>query len=326
MSDVLFESTKWKNMPENKWHIDDKDRVSNQEWDYLFTNSSDLCFQNPDFKQAVIDFNVFVQNEYSKYWGAGSMRPLFRGQADKQWAPLPGVLREDFVQSVYASRSVYKIEQTGITHELLALERHLHQLFRKEGYSLTNGETEGSKWYILAQHHGLQTRLLDWTNSPLVALWMAVEHSADDKDGCIFAMNYRPKPDYISIESYWTSDKREKLMRFLTNEIELDKKEQEEMFNHEMILHIHPNKFASRLVQQHSHFTLHTPAPLDSALPCNIGVDDVYGTEKFIIKSELKPIYRTYLLQMGIQRWTLWPDLDNLARGIKEANTVSRKS
>ena len=313
-------------MPDNKWQIDGKGNVKNPEWDYLFTNSSDLCFQNPAFKQAVDDFNDFVQKEYSNYWGSGSMRPLFRGQADKQWAPLPGVLREDFVQSVYASRSVCKIEQTGITHELLALERHIHQLFRKEGYSLTNGETEGSKWYILAQHHGLQTRLLDWTNSPLVALWMAVEHSADDKDGCIFAMNHKPKPNYASAEKYWTSDKQEKLMCFLTKEIELGEEEQEEMFNHEMILYIHPNKFASRLVQQHSHFTLHTPAPLDSALPCNIGVDDVYGTEKFIIKSELKPIYRTYLLQMGIQRWTLWPDLDNLARGIKEANTVSRKS
>lgn len=326
MSTSLFESTRWKNLPDNKWQDDNEGNRSNQEWDYLFTNSSDLCFQNQIFKEAVENFNIFVQEEYSKYWGAGAFRPLFRGQANKHWAPLPGVLREEFIQSIYASRPKCVIKEKGITYELLALERNLHRLFRKEGYSLADKGTDGSQWYILAQHHGLQTRLLDWTNSPLVALWMAVEHSADNEDGCIFAMNYEPIFDYRKREKYWTSDRREKLMRFLVDEIELSEKEQREMFENEMILHIHPNKFALRLVQQHSHFTLHTPAPLDSKLPCNIGVDNVYCTEKFIIDKALKPMYRTYLMQMGIQRWTLWPDLDNLARGIREALTVSRKT
>lgn len=44
------------------------------------------------------------------------------------------------------------------------------------------------EWLFVAQHHGVPTRLLDWTTNPLVALYFAVA-SVPDRDGCIYSVH-----------------------------------------------------------------------------------------------------------------------------------------
>src|SRR5215218_1482907 len=93
---------------------------------------------------------------------------LFRGQAGKKWPLSPSAGRDQCVGSAGYRR---------------ADEYNLLKDFVREAKRYVESGFSELEWLALAQHHGLPTRLLDWSTNPLVAAWFACEKEENTDDG-----------------------------------------------------------------------------------------------------------------------------------------------
>lgn len=95
-------------------------------------------------------------------------------------------------QNTHLRPGVYRPREGGrpkaIGH-LLKIENELYEEFERCATQLSNvapGEDWEWEWYFLMQHHGVPTRLLDWSDGALIALHFAVrDKSAPPKSGSI---------------------------------------------------------------------------------------------------------------------------------------------
>ena len=102
---------------------------------------------------------------------AESRHPIYRGQTDIAWKLLPGISRWP-----YQGPQAYCRSDSD-----KSIERSLLVLFREHAGALLDdfvrsGTSKERSWkqLLIAQHHGLPTRLLDWSTNPLVGLYLAV--------------------------------------------------------------------------------------------------------------------------------------------------------
>ena len=115
------------------------------------------------------------------------------------WQPAIGRFR-----SPYAFRGMSRAAY-GLRTSLMRLggayerhEGHLLRNFRKYAHRDAVGEDSVWNWLALAQHHGLPTRLLDWTFSPYVALHIATEDmNRFGDDGVVWCVDYVRSNRYL---------------------------------------------------------------------------------------------------------------------------------
>lgn len=212
----------------------------------------------------------------------------FRGQKDAGWDISPSVFRDDH-------RS----------HERNYVHRFRSRAMTRYANSPKYGEF--ALWLSLMQHYGLPTRLLDWTRSPLIAAYFALESfiyekSTTFKDAAIWVLyphvlNAREcgEPVTPAIEADMISSLINPA--FLHNAVEK-----------QQVLAAMASEQDLRMFVQQGCFTVHS-----DVTPLNLREMSYKYLVKFIIPSRSIKGFARQIELGGFRRGDIYPDLDHLA-------------
>lgn len=227
-------------------------------------------------------------------------RMWYRGQSDDSWGLVPSVHRERLGSD---HREQYLT--TNFMIQTMRFKQNAPQQYDR------------SAWLTLMQHYGLPTRLLDWSESPLVALYFALSGQSEN-DAAVWVLNpmklnqkmgygdYVPPICYRSLNSDLEG-------AFSNNASGTDKPKGR-------IIACHGVGNDLRMYVQQSNFTIHSSTErLDQMLLSDKACDYFY---KICIPREKCGILLHQLDAIGIHESSIYPDMEHIAK--EQANNFVR--
>lgn len=221
----------------------------------------------------------------------------YRGQHDASWDLLPSAFRGPESEAYKRGR-----------------ERSNMHIFRSRAgirYQQTPNFNDIAGWISLMQHYGLPTRLLDWTRSPLVAAYFALEKYFYDQtipltDACIWTLQPQRlnsaqgfkdiTPSISSTECrkeiepafYDSAEETEKVQAVMASEADL------------------------RIFVQQGAFTVHSTTKALNNLAFEAGI-----LKQLVIPSRFVESMAIQLAICGFRKGDIYPDLQNLAEDMR---------
>jgi hypothetical protein len=132
---------------------------------------------------------ISTSDEFQDWFSPFKRMGCFRGHADAAWG-----LRPSFYRKIHQQWKVETETTTVETVELLDPERNEQAIFydfqraAHQYYATPPDDRQIVDWLALMQHHGAPTRMLDWTESPYVALFFAMQ-SGKAEEAALWAID-----------------------------------------------------------------------------------------------------------------------------------------
>ncbi|MBI4005048.1 MAG: FRG domain-containing protein [Gammaproteobacteria bacterium] len=225
-------------------------------------------------------------NDLSQREDKDEVYMMFRGQSSIEWPLLPSIARFPSTLDGY--------------DDWMNFEKALIENFKQYSFPyLDKKPLSYIEWLILAQHHGIPTRLLDWTTNPLKGLFFAVENLIYENDGVLWA---------LEPAAWWEGDD-------VKTSALLKKHENANWLSAYM-----PDHSQIRIVAQESCFTIF-PFPNKKKQMPPIDLLKTYdksinNLRKYRILGSAKQGLIIELSRLGVKHRTIFPSLDGVAKSV----------
>ncbi|MBL0559469.1 FRG domain-containing protein [Aeromonas hydrophila] len=191
-----------------------------------------------------------------------------------------------------------KLARLNLNGDIENVEKLMLDEFRRACLPLVEYHPENN-WDLLAlaQHHGLPTRLLDWTYSALVALWFAVQKEPNNEEhGVVWVLN-ADHSDFRDTEEFDDPP---------SNEIT-------KIFRSRVI--------SRRISAQAGAFTVHRINKggnrRNKIVKFETHIQFKKKLTKLVIPAEYFAPIRKSLMMMGVNHSTVFPDIDGLCQHLE---------
>ncbi|GAB3652935.1 FRG domain-containing protein [Nocardioides korecus] len=220
------------------------------------------------------------------------------------------------------ARSPWKLEPSLIRKKGLDEERSLRNEFERDAYpqlnrvQMTGGEIGEWDWLFLQQHYHVPTRLMDWSESPLVGMYFALDDTEvldPEDDAAVWAL----KPQELNALSHikkvnaWSvpmCGRSTDLDLYTLNNIENPS-------DRELLpLAAAATRRFDRISAQAGVFTVSHPGRPEA-------LDDLAALAqgalfKYVIKKDAKEEMRRHMNRLGVTAASIFPDLEHLGRRV----------
>ena len=256
--------------------------------------------------ESVADLLAFMKDDHGE---------VLSGTADDRRDRPPGIWYRGLPSETMALLPTLHREKMPVEDEV-----HLMNRFKQNAHQFLSERPQGEwEWSLLARHHGLPSRLMDWTENPLVGLFFASQGESSTQDSSCDGALWCLLPICLNQMAHGGTIRSGVLPIFLD---ERDSSEESSFLTNYRTSHVARTQGAPpvppaaamsirtnrRIQAQQGVFTVHhaSAEPLDK-------LENRSYLWRYIVPNGKKGRIRDELRHLGISDLTLFPNLDNVA-------------